>query len=105
MLFMIRFEYNNVTVLVIGVCLSGHPYSSYQRVLLSNAATSALRLHQRVPNFQLSRAYIASLFLEDSAHYLFYSLIFLTSSPVSSILWPRRLPCEDFEDQVLHIHT
>lgn len=66
----------------------GHPYSSYQRVLLSNAATSALRLHQRMPNFQFSRAYIASLFLEDSAHYLFFSLVFLTSSPVSMALMP-----------------
>lgn len=66
----------------------GHPYSSYQKVLLSNAATSALRLHQRVPNFQFSREYLASLFLEDSAHYLFYSMIFVISSPVSMALMP-----------------
>lgn len=67
----------------------GHnPYSCYQKVLLSNAATSALRLHQRVPHFQFSREYLGQLFLEDSAHYLFYSLIFVTASPVSMALLP-----------------
>jgi len=67
----------------------GHnPYSCYQKVLLSNAATSALRLHQRVPHFQFSREYLGQLFLEDSAHYLFYSLIFVTGSPVSMALLP-----------------
>jgi transmembrane protein 33 len=84
----------------------GHPYSSYQRVLLSNAATSALRLHQRVPNFQFSRAYIASLFLEDSAHYLFFSLVFLTSSPVSMSLMPiflfAVLHAQSYTKQVLN---
>jgi len=64
----------------------GHPHSYYQKALLSNGVTSALRLHQRVPNFQFSREYLGRLFLEDSAHYLFYSLIFVTGPPVSSIL-------------------
>ena len=62
-----------------------YPHSYYQKSLLSNAVTSALRLHQRVPNFQFSREYFGRLFLEDSAHYLFYSLIFVTGPPVSSI--------------------
>jgi len=66
----------------------GNPYSYYQKVLLSNAVTSALRLHQRVPNFQFSREYLGRLFLEDSAHYLFYSLIFVTGPPVSMALLP-----------------
>ncbi len=65
---------------------SNNPYVSYQRALLSNAATSALRLHQRLPNFQLSREFFGLLMLEDSAHYLFYSLIFVNSHPVTSIL-------------------
>lgn len=64
----------------------GHPHSYYQKALLSNGVTSALRLHQRVPHFQFSREYFGRLFLEDSAHYLFYSLIFVTGPPVSSIL-------------------
>ena len=68
------------------VCCRGHPHSYYQKALLSNGVTSALRLHQRVPRFQFSREYLAQLFLEDSAHYLFYSLIFVTGPPVSSIL-------------------
>ena len=60
--------------------------SMYQKSLLSNAATSALRLHQRLPNFQLNREFFALLLLEDSAHYLFYSLIFVYSHPITSIL-------------------
>lgn len=64
----------------------GYPNSYYQKALLSNGVTSALRLHQRVPNFQFSREYLGRLFLEDSAHYLFYSLIFVTGPSVSSIL-------------------
>jgi len=72
--------------LCVCVCCRGHPHSYYQKALLSNGVTSALRLHQRVPRFQFSREYLAQLFLEDSAHYLFYSLIFVTGPPVSSIL-------------------
>lgn len=68
--------------------LGGHPHSYYQKALLSNGVTSALRLHQRVPRFQFSREYLAQLFLEDSAHYLFYSLIFVTGPPVSMALLP-----------------
>ena len=72
--------------LIFVVTCRGHPHSYYQKALLSNGVTSALRLHQRVPHFQFSREYLAQLFLEDSAHYLFYSLIFVTGPPVSSIL-------------------
>ncbi|KAK2189790.1 hypothetical protein NP493_97g05029 [Ridgeia piscesae] len=68
--------------------LGGNPYSYYQKALLSNAATSALRLHQRLPNFQLSREYLAQLLLEDSAHYLIFSLIFVTSYPVTMVVIP-----------------
>ncbi|KAG8516539.1 Transmembrane protein 33, partial [Galemys pyrenaicus] len=53
----------------------------YQRALLANALTSALRLHQRLPHFQLSRAFLAQALLEDSCHYLLYSLIFVNSYP------------------------
>lgn len=76
-----------------------NPYSSYQKVLLSNAVTSALRLHQRVPNFQFNREYLGRLFLEDSAHYLFFSLIFIIGSPVSMALLPI------FLYAVLHAQT
>ena len=64
----------------------GNPFSCYQRALLSNAATSALRLHQRLPSFQLSRAFFSLVLLEDSAHYLFYSLMFVSGHPITSIL-------------------
>jgi len=75
------------------VLYRGYPNSYYQKALLSNGVTSALRLHQRVPNFQFSREYLGRLFLEDSAHYLFYSLIFVTGPPVSSILF-----CAEFRE-------
>lgn len=58
----------------------------YQRALLANALTSALRLHQRLPRFQLSRAFLAQALQEDSCHYLLYSLILVNSYPITSIL-------------------
>jgi len=67
----------------------GSPQSSYLRALLGNAATSALRLHQRMPEFRLSREYLGQLFLEDSAHYLYFSLLFVTTStPMNFALIP-----------------
>jgi len=68
--------------------IGGDQMTLYNRVLLANAATSALRLHQRLPNFQFSREFFAQLFLEDSAHYLFFTLIFVMSYPVSMALIP-----------------
>lgn len=65
------------------------PYAAtnfYQRALLANALTSALRLHQRLPRFQLSRAFLAQALQEDSCHYLLYSLILVNSYPITSIL-------------------
>lgn len=58
----------------------------YQRALLANALTSALRLHQRLPHFQLSRAFLSQALQEDSCHYLLYSLILVNSYPITSIL-------------------
>lgn len=58
---------------------------------MANAATSALRLHQRMPPFQFSRDYLQKLLLEDSCHYLLYSLIFLYAYPVLLIIFPVTL--------------
>lgn len=66
-------------------------YNCYKRVLISSAATSALRLHQRLPRFQISREYFALLFAEDSCHYLLYSIMFINSHPVTIILIPVAL--------------
>ncbi|XP_076237176.1 transmembrane protein 33-containing Krueppel homolog 2 [Calliopsis andreniformis] len=66
----------------------GNSYNIYYKVLMSSAATSALRLHQRVPRVQLTRQFWEQLFLEDSFHYLFYSLIFLYVAPVTLVLTP-----------------
>ncbi|KAL4710184.1 hypothetical protein ACJJTC_006481 [Scirpophaga incertulas] len=67
-----------------------NPMSAFYKALLGNAATSALRLHQRIParEISLSREFVARFFLEDSAHYLFYSLIFMNVAPSLLILTP-----------------
>jgi hypothetical protein len=65
-----------------------NPYIFYQRALIAAAATSALRLHQRVPRVQLNMEFLRHLFTEDSSHYLIYCLIFLYSYPVTMCLIP-----------------
>ena len=60
----------------------------FHRILLANGVVCALRLHQRVPNFQFSRHHLALMMQEDSAHYLFYSMIFLTCAPMTIIILP-----------------
>jgi len=73
-------------------CSRAHSAANfYQRALLANALTSALRLHQRLPHFQLSRAFLAQALQEDSCHYLLYSLILVNSYPITSILSASRL--------------
>lgn len=52
----------------------------FQRAMLANAVVCALRVHQRIPSMQLSRAQLAQCLQEDSAHYLIYSFIFLMSA-------------------------
>lgn len=66
----------------------GNVYNIYYKALISHAATSALRLHQRLPNVQFSREFLGMLLLEDSCHYLFYSIIFLYVPPVTIVLVP-----------------
>ncbi|KAJ0172826.1 hypothetical protein K1T71_011965 [Dendrolimus kikuchii] len=70
--------------------LFNNSVSAFYKALLANAATSALRLHQRIParEISISREFMARFFLEDSAHYLFYSLIFMSVSPNLLILTP-----------------
>ncbi|KAK9886963.1 hypothetical protein WA026_019221 [Henosepilachna vigintioctopunctata] len=67
----------------------GSSQSAYNKALIANAAVSALRLHQRIPQFQFSRTFLAVLLQEDSCHYLFYSLIFIYDiQPVTIVLMP-----------------
>lgn len=66
----------------------GNAQSAYYKVLIANAATSALRLHQRLPQVQFTKEFLAKLLLEDSAHYLLFSMIFLYVSPVLLIILP-----------------
>ncbi len=67
----------------------GDPHACYYKTLMASAATSALRLHMRLPRVQLTREFAATLMLEDSAHYLFYAIIFLyASAPITMALLP-----------------
>lgn len=68
--------------------LFGNAQTAYYKVLMANAATSALRLHQRLPRLQFTRDYLQKLLVEDSCHYLFFSLIYLYVSPFLLILFP-----------------
>uniref|UniRef100_A0A0B7B2I0 Transmembrane protein 33 n=1 Tax=Arion vulgaris TaxID=1028688 RepID=A0A0B7B2I0_9EUPU len=65
-----------------------NPYIFYQRALIAAAATSALRLHQRIPHVRLNMEFLRHLFTEDSSHYLIYCIIFLYSYPVTMCLIP-----------------
>jgi len=60
----------------------------YTKALLSSVVTSALRLRQRLPNFEFSREFLFNLFREDSAHYLMYSFLFLSGTPMTIVLIP-----------------
>nr|CAH7763648.1 unnamed protein product [Callosobruchus chinensis] len=71
----------------------GSAYNFYYKVLIANAAISALRLHQRLGRVSLSREFLAQLLTEDSCHYLFYSMIFLYVPPFMLVLIPIVLFC------------
>ncbi|CAH8849634.1 unnamed protein product [Trichobilharzia szidati] len=62
----------------------------YRRALLASAATSALRLHQRLKsmNTGFSRQVVEVLIAEDSSHYLLYSIMFAILPPVTVSLVP-----------------
>lgn len=66
----------------------GNPTNAYYKVLMANAVTSALRLHQRMSPFVFSGNYLQTLKLEDSCHYLLYSLVFMHAYPVLLIIFP-----------------
>ncbi|XP_047120946.1 Krueppel homolog 2 [Schistocerca piceifrons] len=70
------------------VPIFGNAYNAYYKALMSNAATSALRLHQRIPRVSFSKEFLQQLLSEDSCHYLLYSLIFLYVAPVGLVLLP-----------------
>lgn len=65
-----------------------YPQSAFNKTLMSHAAISALRLHQRLPAFTLSREFLGRLFNEDSCHYLMYSLMFFNMHPTFFVLLP-----------------
>lgn len=83
-----------LTVLCTISYLIGFPGPSsnrFKQALLMNAATSSLRLHQRMrppPLNQLSRAYFANLIREDSFHYLIFPVMFISGRPIVLALLP-----------------
>ena len=67
---------------------SSESTSFYSKALIASAVTSALRLRQRLPTFEFSREFFMHIVREDSAHYLMYSLLFLSGSPLTIVLLP-----------------
>lgn len=63
-------------------------HSYYSKAFAAAAATNALRLHQRVGSIRFTREFLAQILLEDACHYLLYSVLFITSVPVTMALMP-----------------
>lgn len=86
-----------LTVLCTISYLIGFPGPSenrFKQALLMNAATSSLRLHQRMPPpplNQLSAQYFKDLVAEDSFHYLIFPVMFFTGQPITLALLPCAL--------------
>lgn len=52
--------------------------SCYKKALIANALVACIRLHQRIGgNFALTKEHFQQVVLEDSAHYLLFSIVFL----------------------------
>ncbi len=66
----------------------GNPFEAYYKALAASGATSALRLHQRLPRVSFTREFLAVLLAEDSAHYLFYCMIFMYNNTITVVLMP-----------------
>ena len=41
----------------------GNPYNSYYKALMASASTSALRLHQRLPQVQFNRQFLGEFWV------------------------------------------
>ncbi|KAL0272718.1 UNVERIFIED_CONTAM: hypothetical protein PYX00_005581 [Menopon gallinae] len=65
-----------------------NPHVSYYKVLVINVIISALRLRQRLPQIFFTRTQLSELVMEDSFHYLSYSIIFFITAPVTLALLP-----------------
>lgn len=83
--YMLSFKMVRLLIFVNGFVFS-NPSNSYYKALMSSAATSALRLHQRLPRVALTREFLSELMMEDSCHYLMFSVIFLYATPITCIL-------------------
>ena len=76
------------TIMYILSIYHSEPQAYYTKALLSSIVTSGLRLHQRLPTLEFSRAFLLHLLREDSAHYLLYSFLFLSGLPMTIVLMP-----------------
>lgn len=76
------------TIMFMLPIFGANPYSLYQRALIASAATSALRLHQRIPGVQLNMDFLRRLLTEDSCHYLFFAILFINSYPITMAVVP-----------------
>lgn len=80
--------HDKVLICFISWFFSSNSQGAYYKIFMANAMTSALRLHQRMPRIAFTREYLSLLLVEDSCHYLFFSLIYLYVAPVLLIPIP-----------------
>lgn len=76
------------------VGIFGQPENRYKQALLMTAATSSLRLHQRMPPPPLrlmNLSYLSNLIKEDSFHYLMFPFLFFFERPLTLTLLPCSL--------------
>ncbi|VDD75061.1 unnamed protein product [Mesocestoides corti] len=91
----------------------GNAFVWYQRALIANAATSALRLRQRIveqgSQLHLTQQSLLQLISEDSLHYLLYSVMFLLAPPVTVAIVPifcfAFLHCLGFTQNLLQLYA
>uniref|UniRef100_A0A914RYZ8 Uncharacterized protein n=1 Tax=Parascaris equorum TaxID=6256 RepID=A0A914RYZ8_PAREQ len=67
--------------------------SAYSKAFAAAAATNALRVHQRVGGIRFTREFLSQVLLEDSCHYLIYSVLFMSTAPVTTlnVEWSAKL--------------
>uniref|UniRef100_A0A0K0DZ44 Transmembrane protein 33 n=1 Tax=Strongyloides stercoralis TaxID=6248 RepID=A0A0K0DZ44_STRER len=64
----------------------------YSKAMIAAAVTNGIRLSQRLGgNLQFNREFLTNAILEDSFHYLLYSLLFAMNTPMTMALVPVAL--------------
>ncbi|XP_017300122.2 LOW QUALITY PROTEIN: Krueppel homolog 2 [Diaphorina citri] len=80
------------TVLGIDDSAFCNPVNSYYKVLIANAAISALRLNQRIPPFTFSAAFFTQLMSSHSNPVNSYYKVLIANAAISALRLNQRIP-------------